>query len=133
VTTEGSCADTSGLPNPFIGSKLAFQLNLVQAGNIITWNTTNPTCSYQGAVTADGFTLSLVGGACTDVSQGILVCPNEDPRKLLNDRLAAETMTVTGSGNQATGTRTGRRDVLLAGTTTVVGSETTTESLALTR
>ena len=124
AATGGECYGDGILP--FIGGSFDLQMDLAQSGDRVTWATN--TCSWSGTATSDGFTLSLSGGSCTDLQR--FICGNGAVRE---SKRVASTMTFTVSGNRATGARTESMNVFLPGTSTVVGTLVTTESINVSR
>jgi hypothetical protein len=114
-----------------IGATLQFPMQVTQSGSAVS--STMASCSYAGTATADGFTLSLLPGPCTQLNANWIVCTNGAARLT---QVVSRTLSFTVTGNAARGTRTETTNVITATSAsdmTVVGAAVRTESLTASR
>jgi hypothetical protein len=121
--TGGECLEPGWAE--FLGSSSDYSLDISQNGSMLTGR--NGDCLFTGTATADTFTLQLSSGACMNVHT--FICGNGAVR---DSRLVASTISARITSNGAVGPQTDTTNVLLPGTSTVVGVLVTTESLSLT-
>jgi hypothetical protein len=117
--------DVVGFPGQFSGS---FVQNGASVTATLDIDHTGALCNYSGAINGSSLTLDMTG--CTPASGLPVSCPEGEARNL---SLVAEHLTAVIDGNGISGTFAETDNVLIAGSTTSVGTLNAAGSFTLIR